>query len=335
MVGPPSDALLCLDGKATSDDLMTRLSTEHLATLVFRLAVLHMFFVKRFATTFIVAGALGFLSQMSATAAQSVALSWAPSTGANVAGYRIYYGPASQTYTNAIAVGRVTNAIISGLVEGSTYYFGAKTFNAAGVESGFSNETSYRVPAAVANTRPTLNPIANVSINQNAAATAIKLTGISPGAANPNQTLRVTVSSSNPALIANPTMTYVSPRSTGTLTFRPAANRIGTAMLTVTVNNGGRSNNIFSRSFTVTVLATANAISAGPIPAATLKNVTRAINGAFSFQVAGIVGSKYVIQASSDLVHWSCVQTNAAPFTFTDTNAARLPRCFYRALPAR
>lgn len=287
--------------------------------------------IRCLATKLIVAGALGFLGLMSATATQSVALNWNPSTGPNVAGYRIYYGPASHTYNNAITVGRVTNAIISGLVEGRTYYFGAKTVTVAGVESGFSNETSYSVPAAVANTRPTLNPIASVSISQNAAATAINLTGISSGAANPNQALRVTVSSSNPALIANPTLTYVSPGSTGTLILKPAANQVGTAILTVTVNNGGQSNNIFSQSFTVTVLATANASAAVPISAATLKKATRAVNGYFSFQVAGVDGSRQVIQASSDLVHWSSVQTNTAPFTFTDTNAARYRTRFYRA----
>jgi hypothetical protein len=288
--------------------------------------------IRRLATNFIVAGALGLLGLMSATASQSVALDWKPSTSPHVAGYRIYYGPARHTYTNAIAFGNVTNAIISGLVEGRTYYFGAKTFDAAGVESGFSNETSYSVPAAVATTRPTLNPIASVSINRNAAATAINLTGISSGAANPGQVLVATVSSSNPALIANPTMTYVNPGSTGTLTFRPVANKIGTAILTVTINNGGRSNNIYSRSFTVTVLVTATANAAVPIPAATLKATTRATNGNFSFQVAGIVGSKYVIQASSDLVHWFSVQTNTAPFTFTDTNAASYHTRFYRSL---
>ena len=289
--------------------------------------------IRRFATTFILAGALGFLGLLSATAAQSVALNWQPSTSPKVAGYRIYYRPVSQTYPNTITVGRVTNAIVSGLVEGTTYYFGVKAFNAAGVESGLSNETSYKVPATVANIRPTLNPIASVSINQNAAATTINLTGIASGAANPGQALLTTVSSSNPALIANPILIYVNPGSNGTLTFRPAANKTGTATLTVTLNNGGRSNNILSRSFTVTVRVTANAKAkaAVPIPAATLKPATRASNGNFSFQVAGVVGAKYVIQASSDLVHWSAVQTNTAPFIFTDTNAARLPSRFYRA----
>jgi hypothetical protein len=282
--------------------------------------------LRRFATNFIVAGALGLLGLIPAAASPSVELDWRPSTGRNVAGYRICYGPASHAYTNHISVGNVTSAIISGLVAGATYYFGAKTSDAAGNESGYSNETTYTVPAAVANARPTLNPIANMSINQNAAATAVNLTGISSRAANETQVLTTTVASSNPALIPNPTIAYVSPASTGTLTFRAAANRTGTAMLTVTVNDGGQGSNLVSRSFTVTVLARA----AVPIPASTLRVIPRAACGNFSFQVAGIAGGKCVLQTSRDLVHWSSVQTNTAPFTFTDTNAAMMARGFYR-----
>ena len=287
--------------------------------------------IRHLAANFIVAGALGLLGWMPATASQSVALDWKPSTDPRARGYQIFYGPASHTYTNAIAVGNVTNAIISGLVAGTTYYFSAKTFDAAGGVSGFSNETSCAVPVIVANTPPTLNPIANVSVSQNAAATAISLTGISPGATN-EPAIKATVTSSNPALIANATIAYVSQASTGTLIFQPAANKTGTAILTVTLSNGGQSSNTFSRSFTVNVVAATNARAAAPIPTATIKAITREANSNFSFQVAGVAGCKYVIQASSDLVHWISVQTNTAPFTFTDTHAASYQTRFYRAL---
>src|SRR5262249_33149003 len=46
---------------------------------------------------------------------------------------------------------------------------------------------------------------------------------------------------------------YVSPTSSGTLLFTPAANSNGTATITVVVNDNGTSNNIITRSFTVTV----------------------------------------------------------------------------------
>ena len=54
---------------------------------------------------------------------QSVTLEWDPSPDTNIAGYKLYYGAVSRGYTNAINVGNVTRARVSGLVEGVTYYF--------------------------------------------------------------------------------------------------------------------------------------------------------------------------------------------------------------------
>jgi hypothetical protein len=75
-------------------------------------------------------------------ATQSVPLMWNPSTDTNVAGYRIYYGSASQFYTNSVTVGDVTNTVIGGLMDGCTYFFAAKSYDSAGNESEFSNEAS-------------------------------------------------------------------------------------------------------------------------------------------------------------------------------------------------
>src|SRR5664280_453483 len=77
---------------------------------------------------------------------QTITLSWSPSIDVNVVGYRMYYGMTSHGYTNMVDVGKVTNATISGLVEGSTYFFAATTYNSLGLESSFSNEASYTVP---------------------------------------------------------------------------------------------------------------------------------------------------------------------------------------------
>ncbi|HUA38150.1 MAG TPA: fibronectin type III domain-containing protein [Candidatus Sulfopaludibacter sp.] len=80
--------------------------------------------------------------------AQSVTLAWAPVTNASVAGYNVYYGPASRTYTNVVPVGNVTNATISGLTGGATYYFAATAVSTSGQESAYSSEVSYAVPNA-------------------------------------------------------------------------------------------------------------------------------------------------------------------------------------------
>ena len=91
-------------------------------------------------------------------AGQSVTLAWNRSSDPIVAGYNIYYGGASGIYTNEICAGNATNTTISGLVEGTTYYFAATTYASSGMESPFSSEVSYLVPMNV----PIVNQLAAV-----------------------------------------------------------------------------------------------------------------------------------------------------------------------------
>lgn len=83
-------------------------------------------------------------------AGQSVTLTWDPSPDISVAGYKAYYGVASRTYTNMVDTGNATTITISGLIEGTTYYFAATAYNLLGTESVFSDELSYTVPVAPA-----------------------------------------------------------------------------------------------------------------------------------------------------------------------------------------
>ena len=72
----------------------------------------------------------------------SATLAWNPSIDPLVTGYKVYYGVVSQTYTNAIDVGNVTEVTISNLTEGVTYYFSVTAYIVLGIESPFSNEVS-------------------------------------------------------------------------------------------------------------------------------------------------------------------------------------------------
>lgn len=402
----------------------------------------------------------------------SVPLAWNPSPDVNVAGYKIYYGGASRTYTNFVDVGNVTSTVISGLAEGTTYFFAATTYGADGVESDFSAEANAVTTNSVVTTPPpvyqppTLDALNDVTLNKNAVAQTISLTGLGLGS---GQALSVTAVSSNPALIPSPAINYNSPDAAGTLMFAPTTNLTGTAVITVTVNNGAAQNSLVSRSFTVTVVATnelptlnpladvtlgwgsdlqtlaltgispgtalqatsskkstppkvkvtakasntkliralkvvyASPNSAGTLtfkPAAKLsgtatvtvtvtvqkglkkistsqkfivtvlpqtpatnitanvavKAVTKAtvsstssiahapaapaslesagvVNGHFSFTVTGTgtAGSQYAVESSSDLVNWTSVQTNTAPFVFTDLASSATDKKFYRA----
>jgi hypothetical protein len=191
------------------------------------------------------------LSGSSATFAASVSLAWDPSTDQTVVGYKLYYGPATRSYTNSVDVGNSTSTTVSNLVAGATYFFAATAYDTTDVESDYSTEVSTTIP--VPNQQPTLNTLANVTINENATAQTVSLAGISSGSVSENQTLTVTATSSNPTLIPNPSVTYTSPNATGSISFAPTFNNNGTATISVTVNDGGTTNNTITRTFTVTV----------------------------------------------------------------------------------
>lgn len=79
----------------------------------------------------------------------TVSLSWtAPTTDANggtltdLAGYKIYVGTTSGTYTSTFDVGNVTTYTVTSLTAGTTYYAVATAYNDVGFESEYSNEVS-------------------------------------------------------------------------------------------------------------------------------------------------------------------------------------------------
>jgi len=119
--------------------------------------------------------------------------------------------------------------------------------------SGGTASDSFTLTVAPVNQAPTLNAINNLTIAEDAAQQTISLAGISTGSTNENDTLTITASSSNPALIPNPAVNYASPSATGSLVFTPVANANGTATITVTVNDGQSTSNLVTRTFNVTV----------------------------------------------------------------------------------
>ncbi len=88
-----------------------------------------------------------------ARASESVTLAWDPSLDSDLAGYKIYYGPASGTYTNEIDLGLVTTNTVCCLTPGATYFFVVTVYNTAGLESDPSNEISYTVPTTTSGFR--------------------------------------------------------------------------------------------------------------------------------------------------------------------------------------
>jgi Concanavalin A-like lectin/glucanases superfamily len=70
-----------------------------------------------------------------------VTLGWDPNSEPDLAGYKIYYGPAPRTYVTSINVGNRITYTVTGLSAG-TYYFAVVAFTTSGLQSPFSNEVS-------------------------------------------------------------------------------------------------------------------------------------------------------------------------------------------------
>jgi F5/8 type C domain-containing protein/fibronectin type III domain protein len=73
--------------------------------------------------------------------AADVTLAWDAKTETNLAGYKVYYGNASRSYSSTINVGKVTSYTVAGLGPG-TYYFAVTAYYTSGTETTFSNEAS-------------------------------------------------------------------------------------------------------------------------------------------------------------------------------------------------
>jgi hypothetical protein len=130
---------------------------------------------------------------------------------------------------------------------------------------------SFIVDVVRANRSPTMDPISNLTINENAGPQTVSLTGITPGEGDENQTVTLTVTSSKPSLIS-PVVHLGSPSTTATLTFTPAANASGTATITVIADDGQPTNSITTRSFDVIVVK--NVASQTPLTNVTIAPYT-------------------------------------------------------------
>ena len=123
---------------------------------------------------------------------------------------------------------------------------------------------------AYVNVIPTLDAIADVTIDEDATEQTVNLSGITAGSGE-SQPLRVTATSSSTGLIPNPSVTYTTANATGSIAFTPVSDASGTATITVTVEDGGLDgdldtggdNGTFSRTFDVTVVPAASSGRSG------------------------------------------------------------------------
>ena len=86
-----------------------------------------------------------------AWACRAVVLGWDQDPGLGVTGYNLYQGTSQYIYTKRMDVGNATQATVSGLVEGQTYYFVVSSYTPF-FESSFSPVLTYRVPVVLIET---------------------------------------------------------------------------------------------------------------------------------------------------------------------------------------
>jgi hypothetical protein len=67
-------------------------------------------------------------------------LAWNANQEDDLAGYKLYYGNGSRTYTANVNVGNTTSYTLTNLDSTKTYYFAVTAYNRSGAESGFSGE---------------------------------------------------------------------------------------------------------------------------------------------------------------------------------------------------
>jgi len=79
--------------------------------------------------------------------AGGVNLAWDAVNSSSLAGYVVYYGPSAGSYTTQIDVGNRTTYSVSNLADGTTYHFAVTAYDAAHLESAFSNDVVASVAA--------------------------------------------------------------------------------------------------------------------------------------------------------------------------------------------
>src|ERR1700733_13947290 len=74
--------------------------------------------------------------------AATVTLTWNPSPDTDIAGYILYWGTQSGVYVSSVDVGDQTSRQVTGLVDGTPYYFVVRAYDTSNLLSVPSTEVS-------------------------------------------------------------------------------------------------------------------------------------------------------------------------------------------------
>jgi hypothetical protein len=176
-----------------------------------------------------------------------------------------------------------------------------------------TSEYNVNVTVTAVNDAPSLSPIADHAVIRNSAATTVNLEGISAGPADETEAVTITATSSAPAIIPDPVVSYSS-GSTGTLTFTPQPDATGEANITVTVDDGQPTNHTFSRTFKVSVVSTGVLVN----PSGNL--TTTEAGGTAQFAVSLVIAPTSNVTISLSSSNTAEGTVSASQLTFTTGN---------------
>lgn len=171
------------------------------------------------------------------TVASTVTLAWDPNPEPDIAGYKVYLGNSPQNYSSVVDAGNNTSQILSNLIPGTTYHFAATAYNTSGLESAFSSELSHTV-VLDPNTAPLISAIADANMPAN---TSLTISFTVDDAETSADSLILTATSSNPALMPESNIVLEGNGATRTVTLTPEEDQSGTATITIIVSDGSLS----------------------------------------------------------------------------------------------
>jgi hypothetical protein len=131
--------------------------------------------VKRSGFVFAALVVLAIFGSAKPASAQSINLAWDANTESNLAGYRVYVGTVSGSYSQSFDVpaSQTTYSFLNP-ISGTRYYFAITAFNTSGTESSRSNEVSaiFSVPDSTLPNVAITTPAGNVTVTNGTLAMA-------------------------------------------------------------------------------------------------------------------------------------------------------------------
>ncbi|GAA4015635.1 hypothetical protein GCM10022408_31230 [Hymenobacter fastidiosus] len=166
------------------------------------------------------------------------------------------------------------------------------------------------------NNPPTLNALPNLTLSEDAGPQTVALSGISNGG-DAGQAVTLTAVSSDPSLVPNPTISYFSPTTTGTLRLQPAPDAFGTCTITVTASDGQSQNGTISRSFTVSITPVNDPPTLDAVPDIIFNQTSTQIVVALSGITAGAANENQALTLAASVSSASGGAISNGSFTYT------------------